>query len=319
MAIDLIRRLADAFGVVLLSKTIHQQVLLQRDNAVAELVAEEKKNLVEGLACVIFSKDRALQLYSLLDTYFAKVQNPVPVFVIYGASEEGHSQAYREVETGFTERSVPVTFVPDGKGFRETLMSVLAAIKTRSIIFLVDDIIFIGAVDLALASAIDPQAAVLSLRHSPHLRRSYTANVDQPPPAFQSSGIHPDVLAFNWFEQGNEWSDPWSVDGQVLSTAEVRVITRISRFRAPNSYEIALKTFNDMARNRRGLCFTESKILNLPINRVQSEVANISGSISSAYLLEQWNKGLMIDAAMFEGHIPKSPHEEHAITFRRRS
>jgi len=284
-----------------------------------ELVAAEQNDLEAGLTCVIFSKDRALQLHALLESYLAKVQNPVPVFVIYGASDDGHARAYREVETCFSGGTVPVSFVPDGKGFRETLLSVLGGVRTRSIIFLVDDILFISAVDLTLASTIDPQVEVLSLRHSPHLRRSYTANVEQPPPAFQPSGIHPEVLRFNWFEQGNEWSDPWSVDGQVLSTAEVRVITRISQFRAPNSYEIALKTFNDMVKDRSGLCYTESKIINLPINRVQAEVANISGSISPAYLLEQWNKGLMMDTAMFEGHIPTAPHEEHTVGFRRRT
>lgn len=317
--IQILRRLADFFGGVLLSKQIHQQILLQRAHAVAELVAVEKAELKQGLNCVVFSKDRAMQLYTLLHTYFDCVKNPVPVFVIYSVSNEAHAQAYREVEAAFATNSVAVTFVPDGQNFRDSLLSVLAQIRVTSIFFLVDDIIFIRPLDLGIAAAIDPQCTILSLRHSPYLRRSYTANVSQQPPDFSPTKISPDLLAFNWFEQGHEWSDPWSVDGQILSTAEVRVLTRISQFKAPNSYEVALKTFNDIAMGRGGTCFKESKILNLPINRVQSEINNLCGSVSSDFLLEQWNKGLMIDAGMFDDHIPLSPHEEHAITFKMRA
>jgi hypothetical protein len=120
---------------------------------------------------------------------------------------------------------------------------------------------------------------------------------------------------FNGFEQGNEWSDPWSVDGQVLATAEVRVLTRLSEFEAPNTYETALKLFNDMARGRKGLCLRESAILNIPLNRVQTEVGNISGSVSPQFLLDQWNKGMMLDTAMFATHLPRAPHEEHPVRF----
>lgn len=318
-AVHLLRRFTNYFGGVLLSKKIYQQIFVQRAHAVAELVAKEKAGLDQGLACVIFSKDRALQLYTLLHTYFARVKNPVPVYVIYSVSNEAHAQSYREVEAAFSGHVVGVNFVPDEDSFRDSLLAVLRQIHVTSIFFLVDDIIFIRPVDLSIATAIDPQRWILSLRHSPNLRRSYTANVSQQPPNFFPTEISSDLLAFNWFEQGHEWSDPWSVDGQILSTAEVRVLTRISQFKAPNSYEVALKTFNDIAKGRGGICFKESKILNLPINRVQSEINNFSGSVSTAFLLDQWNKGLMIDADMFDDHTPLAPHEEHLLRFRRRA
>lgn len=318
IAVRLFRRFAIFFDGVLLSKKAYQQLLLQRSHAVEELVVMEKAGLEPGLVCVVFSKDRALQLYTLLHTYFLHVKNPVPVFVIYSVSNEAHAQSYREVKSAFTAHEVAVTFVVEEKSFRDSLLNVLAKIHVSSIFFLVDDIVFIRPLDLAIAAVIDPHSSILSLRHSPHLRYSYTANASQQPPAFFSTGISPDLLAFNWFEQGHEWSDPWSVDGQILSTAEVHVLTRISQFKAPNSYEVELKTFNDIVKGRNGMCFKESKILNLPINRVQSETNNLSGDVSPDFLLKQWNNGLMIDTCVFDEHIPLSPHEEHEITFRAR-
>ena len=156
------------------------------------------------------------------------------------------------------------------------------------------------------------------MRLSPRLTKSYTANQNQLPPSFLPSDIALDLLKFKWFERGCEWSYPWSVDGNIYSTAEIKVLTRVSHFAAPNSYEDSLKLFEDLAKNRTGYCFKNSKILNLAINRVQNERVNSSGDITSEYLLERWNEGLQMDRTRFGSYQPKSPHEVHDIEFRRR-
>jgi len=312
------RRITEFAGGVLLSKKIYQQILQQRRKATSILVEMERTKLRPGLACLIFSKDRPLQLFTLLHTYFESVKNPVPVTVIFDASNKEYETAYFEVAQLFSGHSVDVSFVKEEDSFRETLIRELDKIEVEALFFLVDDIIFIRPLDLSFVKELDPQRHVLSLRHSPHLRRSYTGNASVLPPAFSEVVGSQELLSFKWFEREYEWSDPWSVDGQFLSMAEVRVMTRISNFKAPNSYEVALKAFNDFALNRDGYCFKESKILNLPINRVQNEIPNFSGSVSCAYLLQQWNLGMMIDTQMFAHHTPISPHEEHLIQFKRR-
>lgn len=313
-----LRQLVKVAGGVILSDRVYDQLLSQRARAVAELVRLETATLTEGLIGVVLSKNRALQLYTLLHTYFTLVEYPAPIFIVYTATSDLHQKAYREVEMACQDIPVKVTFVHQGSQFRESLMEVLAQIRSKNMFFLVDDIVFIRKLNLDFIRNIDPTKMILSFRHSPHLNRSYTAGVNQAPPTFSSTNLGADLRLFNWFEQGNEWSDPWSVDGQILSTAEIRVLSRLCDFSAPNSYEGALKSFNDIAKNRKGLCYTESKILNLPINRVQSEVGNRSGKVSSEFLLEQWNQGLMLDTSMFAQHIPVSPHEEHSVRFKTR-
>ena len=319
IAIKFVRYMAKIFGGVLLSEQVHEQILLQRARAVNELVRQESVGLGQGITGVVVSKDRALQLYTLLHTYLKFVKNPAPLFIIFNASTEAHAAAYDEVEAAFSDYSELILFAREEIGFRESLRAVLERISTDKIFFLVDDIVFIRPFDLNITSVIDPKEAILSFRHSPHLRRSYTANVEQMPPKFSPFKGEAELLEFNWFEQGNEWSDPWSLDGQVLSTAEIRVLTRLSEFKAPNSYEAALKTFNDLAKNRLGICYQESKILNLPINRVQNEVRNLCGDVSPEFLLEQWNKGMMLDTHSLDTHVPRAPHEEHEIAFKRRT
>ena len=105
----------------------------------------------------------------------------------------------------------------------------------------------------------------------------------------------------------------------MLNTLEVLLISNCSDFKAPNSYEIALKAFNDIVISRKGLCFNESKILNLPINRVQNEVNNISGNISVDFLLDKWNQGYCLDTSILKGHVPLSVHEDHPVKFIKRT
>lgn len=313
---QLLRRLIRYAGGVLLSKQTAANLLLQRDRAVIELAAIENRNLKQGLAGIVVSKDRALQLYSLLFTYHELVTNPAPLTVIYTVSTVEHANSYEEVSKLISKIYPNIKLVKEVGGFRNTLLMILDKIQVKNIFFLVDDIVFIRNFDFAFASTLNTNRFVLSLRHSPHLTRSYTANKSQKPPKLLKFKEVQGMFEFSWFEEGCEWSNPWSVDGHILSTGEVRVLTKVSSFTAPNSYEAALNSFNSLCSEKRGLCYFESKILNLPINRVQNEYVNLSGSVSPEFLLDQWNKGMMLDTSKLRSHTPQSPHEEHLIDFK---
>jgi hypothetical protein len=319
MVVQSIRWLVNRFDGVILHKSEYKRIISQRDQAVTTLVKTEGLKLTQGLVGVVFSRDRALQLYTLLHTYFAKVRVPAPLYVIYSASSNAHAKSYQEISVLLRAGCWDVRLINEGDEFRNTLLDTLSQINTKNMFFLVDDDVFIREVDLSISYQLDPFNAILSLRHSPHLRRSYTANAEQSPPQFSSADEDDGLSKFAWFEQGYEWSDPWSVDGHVLSTAEVRVMAGVSDFKAPNTFETALKSFNTLCKNRFGLCYSESKVVNLPINQVQIEVSNLSGNISTDFLLARWNDGMMFDVRPLEHHIPLSPHEEHRLEFVKRT
>lgn len=312
------RRGANALGGSLLSTSSFNRLMKQRISAVKILADDNRKTMHQGLHGIVFSRDRALQLYSLLMGYCELVENPAPLSVVYRATTPDHDRAYGDVEQLMRFDGLKVKFFREEGDFKKSIMTTLSGISVSNLFFLVDDIVFIRPVNLKLASTIDPTKYILSLRHSPYLRSSYTAGSRQYPPQLRASDLAPELYEFDWFEAGNEWSDPWSVDGQILSTAEVKAITAVSSFRAPNTYEAELKTFNDLCRGRKGICYGESKVLNLPINRVQTECDNVSGNISTSYLLEQWNSGQMLDTSSLMDHCPTAPHEEHALPFKSR-
>ena len=310
------QKILSFLNLVLITKKNALQQREQRDKAVLELAKFIKLKLYVGISGVVFSKNRPIQLYTLLYTYLKYAIKPAKLNIIYKATSLEFEKAYKDIIEQF--KHVDFFYFIEEKNFCQTLESVLSNIVTKNIFFLVDDIVFIRKVNFEIAISLDTDKYILSLRHSPHLDRSFTANTFQKRPHIERSNIHIDLNMFEWFKEGNEWSDPWSVDGQILPTSEVVAITKISNFSGPNTYEAALKRFNTLCRKKIGLCYDESKILNLAINRVQNEVANLSGTTDIEFLLSQWIKGLMIDTDYLYTHTPKSTHEVHLPRFKMR-
>jgi hypothetical protein len=312
-----ILKILSNFNIVILRKNVYDEIIDQRNKVLLEIISIERQKLSKGLEGVVFSKDRPLQLYTLLETYNNLVENPVKLTVIYKASTKKYDEAYKKVFSLLRGGKTKFSFVKESQSFKVTLNSILRRIKIKNIFFLVDDIIFIRKIDLSLAASLDTKQYILSLRHSPHLKRSYTSNMEQKPPKLNYSKNFIDMKEFRWFAEKNEWSNPYSVDGHILSLAEIYAISKFSSYSGPNSFEYVISSFNALCISKQGLCYNESKILNLPINRVQNESKNTSGFISTNYLLKKWNENMSIDTSIFNNYIPHATHEEHPIKFKK--
>ena len=315
---EIIKKFVTYRGAVLIPKQVYSLLLEQRNASFKRLLENFKFCDSVGMTGIIFSKDRPTQLFALLESYSIHARSASPLKVIFNATSQDHREAYHEIRSYFSGPHFRIEFIEQDDSFKEILLRVINKIKTKTIFFLVDDIVFTGDVDFNRLSNIDPLKFIFSLRLGSNIQKSYTTGLVESPPRLMSSMLGVGIYEFEWFERANEWSDPWSLDGNFLSTSEVLLITQISSFSAPNSYEVALKAFNDFVVKRKGMCFENSKILNLPINKVQTEINNQSGNISTQFLLEQWQLGNKIDITDFNGYISSSPHEEHYIKFARR-
>jgi|TARA_Y100000389_G_scaffold203394_1_gene251682 hypothetical protein len=279
---------------------------------------ETKKNNNKGLSCIIFSKDRAIQLYTLLETYQKFVKNPVDVYIIYNTSSVAHEESYIELSEMINHLPFNISFIKEKNSFRETLLDVLSQIRTKNLFFLTDDDIFIRNVNLDDLSGINPKIETLSFRHNPKISYSYTLNANFKPPKFNRYKANASLNEFKWFDSEHEWSDPWSVNGQIYLTAEIVILSKISNYKYPNSYENALKFYNFLMIDRKGLCYDESIIMNIPMNIVQTEYKNLHGSISAEILLDNWNKGNKLNVDFLESYKLKSTHLYKVIKFKKR-
>jgi hypothetical protein len=89
-------------------------------------------------------------------------------------------------------------------------------------------------------------------------------------------------------------------------------------FDSPNTFEGNLQIFRDLFINRHGVCYKKSKLINLPLNKVQNDCKNRHGNLDEDYLLDQWKDGLQIDYKKLYGYNNVSAHEEINIMFLKR-
>ena len=67
--------------------------------------------------------------------------------------------------------------------------------------------------------------------------------------------------------------------------------------------------------NEIGVCFEQARLVNIPWNCVQQEVANRCGSLTEAELLRRWQAGECLDIAGMDGLTATAPHVEVEARF----
>lgn len=261
---------------------------------------------------VIFSKDRPLQLHSLITSLIDNSNIKLHPHIIYSAEDSDYEKAYRELfEDSNIEFGEVINESQDG--FRKSLIDLLDRLDSEKITFFVDDIIITGNIDWNKLSRFDCSKVVPSLRLNENLERCYTVNdIQQKPPMKRSEGL----IWWVWKEGDYDWGYPLSVDGNVFDLKEIREIIKNTNFKAPNTLELNLQQYKHRFSNRLGCCFVDSKIVNIPVNRVQNEIANIHGNIHQNELLKYWNEGKRIDFKAYAGFKNISAHQELDLVFK---
>jgi len=300
--------------------------LLRQSRVAAELMATMVDASTSGrnpsVAGVVFSMDRAIQLHALLATYARNVADSPRLHLLYRATTDAHGAAYREVIDEFGGLLASVTRQPARDTFRNQLLEILGGLAVDRLFFLVDDIVFIEPVDFGDLIPADPRSFVPSLRLGANLTSSYVVRQRQPLPALRSWPSRmpggPELLRWRWSEGIHDWSYPLSVDGNVFARNEIVVLANHTSFDSPNSFENGLQQYAPFFQSRFGICYAKSRIVNIPWNRVQQEVANFHGSIHQDDLLREWQNGRRLDHEALQGFVNESVHQELPLQLRAR-
>lgn len=267
---------------------------------------------------IVFSKDRPLQLHALLTSYLHHCRPAPHLDVLYIASTPGYEQAYQELAQ--TCAGAPICLHRE-QGFAADVRRLLGAHDAQGVFFLVDDIVFLRPVDFAVLSAWPLGPYMPSLRLAPQITWNWLWDrpVQVPPLRLLDArgGLHTwryaDAVGMM------DWNFPVSLDGDVFVRAELEEMIRHVGFVAPNSFEHALTVYLSTLRRRSGLCFDQPRLVNLPLNRVQKEIANRAGEVAPELLLEHWQRGLMLDVAALYDAPTTSVHAPLPVAFRPRT
>lgn len=264
----------------------------------------------QTVTCIVFSKDRPLQLNALIQSYKTHLE-PVPkILLTYGSSTESFKQAYEEVIARHRDVIVDTSYRQDSE-FRVSFISLVHKVTTDALFFLVDDNIFTRPVPLTELLAYDMRKFVPSLRMHEKLSWCYNQFIAQPLPPSHSEVIQK-RSHFAWlYKEGlYDWRYPLSLDGHLFDTQEIKTIIDHIEFSSPNSLELAMQVYNDGFLERFGVSFSYPVIINVPCNKIQRENDNPhAGTYHQKDLLVIWQKGLEIDVRKMENFDNKSAHQ----------
>jgi glycosyltransferase involved in cell wall biosynthesis len=241
------------------------------------------------LNIIVFSKNRACQLELLLRSLKIFLQNwqSYSVHIIYSYTDTEYQQGYEIVKSEFPA----FNYLPElhdqvaTDSFKNLVLNCFKNNHPYTM-FLVDDLVFKSFVDLSGATfqsfVNDSSILCLSLRLSPQIKYCYTSNIFSPPPTFENN------LVWNWQEypKNSDWGYPMSLDGHIFRTSEIYDLIVFNRsFNNPNTLEtqLALRPLS----LTQMICYAESKIVNIPANKVQNIYSNRHARMSDLSDLNQ--------------------------------
>jgi hypothetical protein len=264
---------------------------------------------------IVFSKNRPMQLHALLNSYYKYVENHCPLIVLYKSTNADYDSAYERVQRLYAKQNITFKNECD---FRDDLTDCLLINKSGKVFFLVDDIIFVRNFDLEKLSSVNCNFYIPSMRLGKNIVYSYMKDKKfNLPPMIESKKKNVLLYWSQWLGKGY-WNYPFSVDGNIYAVKELLFLIRHIKFSSPNSFESNMNKYRFAMRLKFGVCFYRSVLFNNPINRVQSEILNKSGSISTDLLLKKFNEGYEIDICHYDNITNNSPHYETGLTLKKR-
>ena len=242
-----------------------------------------------------------------------------------------------------TPRTAPTTKLPTNLGtpapaakahlpndFRNLTLKALAQ-APEYVVFAVDDNLVIRPVDFSacVQALATTNAHSFSLRLGKNIRGSAVAGELNGQPQFRHFGLPQfetvpnlpaDMLAWRLDSTAtdSDWHYSCTVDMNIYRTKNVIQELRTlnpTRFTSPR-FEGDWGAQQRLRRHgQRYLCFTESKIVNIPLNKVRPESSCYAQNIDTKYLLQLFQQQYYIDLAPLEQLQINSPHLAYVPTF----
>lgn len=244
---------------------------------------------------IIFSKDRACQLDACIRSFFfyCKEALEVEISVLYTFSNEEYRRGYILCQQRNNYPNIRWVLQRHLLSFKKDLLCLLKGKETNPyLMFLVDDIIFKdfwSFKDPEIESIKDnPHLLCCSLRLYRGITKCYATNTSSPLPNFIKNNV------WSWYGASGDWGYPYSLDGNVYRTISMLPKLYNAEYTNPNQLEAVLNIHNaslvGLGTSDRPLymqCYIDnSKLVNIPANRVQDEFKNRVGNIMST---EQMN------------------------------
>lgn len=267
--------------------------------------------MARDLFIVIFSKDRACQLESLLRSVRDHFRSAhLSITVLYKATSPAFNNGYELAKKACVCDTV--AWRPE-QSFQNDVAAICGALAPESLVmFLVDDdIVFRQCILDEILGVFSDEHLFISLRAS----RTYAGDI---PPEFI---VVKPYLEWKWNYSKRKWvtwNYPFSVDGNIFHAAHIGKIIRKISFEAPNSFEGRMHTYRHhwwVKRIKKALAPLDAAVFNNPLNRVQRESETWHNNMSPESLNNAFLSGMRINNAALYRAQPDATHFDAGISF----
>jgi hypothetical protein len=258
--------------------------------------------------CIVFSKDRAMQLDACLRSIESWAPYAGPITVVYKATTPEFSAAYHSLDL-----ADGVRLVAESNDFRSDVIAVLDPGSEHTVFHTDDDVFFRAPPG---APSVPSGFAAFSLRLGQNTTHCYTLGRPQRIPATVADGS---VIAWDWTRAEDDFSYPLSLDGHVLPTRLLLLMLSRARFANPNELEEELH-FRRYLAPRMMLAFQESCLVSIPANVVSSTHQNLAGGNpewTPHALNLRFLAGERIDLEAMDFSTVRGAHQEIPLVFKR--
>jgi len=265
---------------------------------------------------LIFSFNRPMQLYALLESTNKYVDGISNVYIIYRADKK-FEKAYQQVKVSFPN----YTFYKQGNNPHQDFKPLVLKILNQNaphIVFAVDDIIVKDTVkiDECVKKLNEENAFGFYLRFGKNICRNYMRQIPAPLPP--GKNITPKIYKWELSNSQGGWEYARTVDMTIYRKADILKEICPIKFRSPN--ELEGRWHRERKPNLSALCYNTSKIVNIPANLVNEySRSNRNAQFYTAdQLLTKFNQGLKIDIKPFHQINNTAPHQEYKYSFIKR-
>lgn len=265
---------------------------------------------------IIFSKNRACQLNLLLDSI--KENAPLlfdKIKILYKADNESYLDGYNKIISKYPT----ITFFNE-KSFKNDVIRLIDD-NIEATTLMVDDAVVYNKIMARKTDIIKPVVEknyIFSLRLGLNCVYSHPANKEY---VIGEHEIDGEYIIFDYTKQQvGDFKYPLSTDGHIFNTTLLKNLLVETNFNNPNTLEANLQVFvliNSLPKMVK--CFTESKLVSIPVNLVNNTFNNRHGlefPISEKELNERFITGESIDLKSLDFSTVNGPHKEIKYVFK---
>jgi hypothetical protein len=259
---------------------------------------------------LIFSKNRPAQLDLLLRSISENSSGTNAISVLYTSTSSDLHEGYARV----IDLHPTVQFYQE-RAFMTDVKEWLAGSKQRSVMMLVDDIVFREYVDFSTMDErlnANPGVLCYSPRLGLNLDYCYTLDKKQSVP---NGTVVDGMFVWQWMMGESDWSYMFSVDGHLFRRAELESWISHLNFSNPNTLEAEMQKITwtfDIPKH--AVSHVTSRLFNIPANRVQDVFENRSGDVSIVEINDRFKAGSRLSLGSLKA-MNRACHEERILTW----